>query len=53
MDMIGQGRLKPENHPIKTGEFELATHIELRRVKTGMYKEVAKIKYPRRLDSAP
>lgn len=49
----GQGRLKPENHPIKTGEFELATHIELRRVKTGMYKEVAKIKYPRRKKNQP
>ena len=34
MDEKGQGRLKPENHPIKTGEFELATQIELRRVKT-------------------
>lgn len=49
----GQGRLKPENKPIKNGEFELATHVELKRVKTKLYKEVAKIRYPRRKEHQP
>lgn len=49
----GQGRMKPENKPIKNGDFELATHVELKRVKTKLYKEVAKVKYPRRKDYHP
>merc|ERR1719468_620767 len=48
-----QGRMKPENKPIKNGDFELATHVELKRVKTKLYKEVAKIKYPRRKEYHP
>ncbi len=50
---LGRGKLKPENKPIKTGEFELATHLELKRVKAKLYREVAKIRYPRRKEHQP
>lgn len=49
----GQGKIKPENHPIKNGEFEYSTHVELKRVKAKLYKEVAKIKYPKRKENHP
>ena len=45
---LGMSSKTPLNVPISSGHFELSTHVELKRVKAKLYKEVSKIKYPKR-----